>query len=368
MNRSWSSWAALAALGALSLGFGASGCNSSAAHRTAYSAPPVAPPPIDDRATIQFLSSPELEGRGVGTAGLERAATYIAADFTQIGLKPLPGRTDYFQPFETRYRNSPVKVMNVLGCIRGRRADEYIVVGAHFDHLGRDGIGPMRGKVHPGADDNASGTTAMLMLASRFAARSQQERPERSIIFAAFTAEEIGLRGSRDFVNDPPVPLSGIVAMLNLDMVGRLRTGSITGKPGEPVLYVGGSGTAAAFDDILDQALTTHPDLELVDLDRGGMGPSDHMSFAVKKIPVLFLFTGLHPDYHRPTDVAEKINYRGLEEIVDFAANVTDRLLVMPRQQYISDYDIPSPNIAMAQFLNALMTAATTQGYSSTKP
>jgi Zn-dependent M28 family amino/carboxypeptidase len=226
----------------------------------------------------------------------------------------------------------------------------------------------MRGKVHPGADDNASGTTAMLMLASRFAARSQQERPERSIIFAAFTAEEIGLRGSRDFVNDPPVPLSGIVAMLNLDMVGRLRTGSITGKPGEPVLYVGGSGTAAAFDDILDQALTTHPDLELVDLDRGGMGPSDHMSFAVKKIPVLFLFTGLHPDYHRPTDVAEKINYRGLEEIVDFAANLTDRLLVMPRQQYISDYDIPSPNIAMAQFLNALMTAATTQGYSSTKP
>src|SRR5205823_14784740 len=108
----------------------------------------------------------------------------------------------------------------------------------------------------------------------------------------AFSAEEIGARGSRYFVNNPPVPLSQIVAMLNFDMVGHLRTAMLSTQPDAPVLYVFGSGTAPAFDDMLRQVDDQVP-LQLVDLDRGGMGPSDHMSFAGKKIPVLFLCTGL---------------------------------------------------------------------------
>jgi Zn-dependent M28 family amino/carboxypeptidase len=347
----------LSAAAAVSLGLLAAGCNSQASR---------AVPTIDDRATIRYLASPELEGRGMGTQGLDRAAAFIAGEFKHLGLRPLPGRKDFFQTFEVNYHGSPVQTKNVIGYIRGKRAKEYLVIGAHFDHLGRDGIGPMRGKIHPGADDNASGTTALLMLASRIASRHQP--PERSIIFAAFSAEEIGARGSRYFVNNPPVPLSQIVAMLNFDMVGHLRSISTsTTRPAAPVLYVLGSGTAAAFDDMLRQVDAQSP-IQTIDLDRGGLGPSDHMSFALKKIPVIFLCTGLFPDYHRPTDVSDKINYRGLEEVVDFAANLTDRMLAMPRQQYVSAYDVPSMKIQFGRMINALIAAPTTQGYSSTKP
>jgi Zn-dependent M28 family amino/carboxypeptidase len=356
MNRSHRLAALFATLVALSLGFCGAGCNS---HRSNV---PVAI--VDDRKTIEFLASPQLDGRGVGTAGLDEAAHFIADEFRQLGLRPLPGQPSYFQQFRPPHHEPGESVKNVLGYIRGRRAEEYVVIGAHYDHLGRAGYGPMRGKIHPGADDNASGTTAMLMLARRYVAR--REPPERSIIFAAFTGEEIGLWGSREFVTHPPVPLKQVVAMINLDMVGRLRPAAAT-QPSREILYIGGSGTAPAFDAILRDANRDCPQFELVDLDRGGIGPSDHMSFALAKIPVLFLFTGLHPDYHRPTDVATKINYRGLEEIVDFTADLADRLAVMPRQQYVSTYDAPSARIALARLLNALLTSPTTQGYSSTQ-
>jgi hypothetical protein len=202
------------------------------------------------------------------------------------------------------------------------------------------------------------------MLASRFAAGDTP--PQRSIIFAAFTGEEEGLLGSDHFVKHSPVPLKTIVAMLNMDMVGRIRTAaqiaasstttqsatasaSASATQSSPgVLYVGGSGTAKVFERIVKEA-DEHSPLVVKDIGKGGIGPSDHMSFALKKIPVMFLFSGLHADYHRPTDDANKINYRGLEEVVDFAVDVIEQLAAMPRQQYVDAADASPMHVGMAR-------------------
>jgi len=158
-------------------------------------------------------------------------------------------------------------------------------------------------------------------------------RLPRSILFCNFTAEEEGLIGSAYFVNHPPVPLSKIVAMLNLDMVGRIR---------DERLYVGGAGTSDAFDSILSSADSGLP-LNLREsgpyIGRGGFGPSDHMSFAQKKIPVLFLFSGMHADYHRPTDTADKVNYDGMEQTVALGDRILNEMAIMPIQPYDAKYD-----------------------------
>jgi Zn-dependent M28 family amino/carboxypeptidase len=151
----------------------------------------------------------------------------------------------------------------------------------------------------------------------------------RSIIFVAFTAEESGLIGSARFVEHPPVALDKIAYMLNLDMVGRVRNN---------VLSVGGTGTAPSFESILKQADDASP-LELKNFGKGGFGPSDHMSFALKKIPVLFFWSGVHSDYHRPTDDADKINYAGIEQIVQLSTHVIDALEVHAREQYVAVAD-----------------------------
>lgn len=228
------------------------------------------------------------------------------------------------------------EVKNVIAFVPGRGAgrDEYVIVGAHYDHLGRGETGSLsmlgRREIHNGADDNASGTVAMLELAKHYA----KANPQRSIIFIAFTAEERGLLGSAHFVNEPPVPLDKVVAMINLDMVGRLAGDT---------LEVGGSGTAAEFEAII-AAVDEQSQLRLKPASsrvggQGGLGPSDHASFARKKIPVMFLWTGNHVDYHRPTDTADKVNYEGMVMIVDATRRTIDRLLVMPRTQYVDTFD-----------------------------
>jgi hypothetical protein len=235
---------------------------------------------------------------------------------------------------ETRKR-----IENVAGLLpgKGAHADEYVIVGAHYDHLGHGGPGslaPWSHGIHHGADDNASGTTAMMELADRFAHRGPQSR---SIIFIAFTAEEEGLIGSQHFVSHPPILLKNVVAMLNLDMVGRLS---------KEKLLIGGEGTAKDFPDMVAQADKGLP-LVLGEFGKGGIGPSDHTSFALKKIPVLFFFTGLHVDYHRPTDTADKINYQGMGEVVDLGQRVVEAMTTMPRETYNGKYDA-SGLLAMA--------------------
>jgi Zn-dependent M28 family amino/carboxypeptidase len=233
----------------------------------------------------------------------------------------------------------------------GPNADEIVVVGAHYDHLGLGRLGGMfglPGSIYHGADDNASGTCTVMELASRLA---HGPAPARSILFICFTAEEEGLIGSEYFVRHPPVPLAKIVAMVNLDMVGRIR---------DQTLYIGGQGTSKDFDSILAQSDLDSP-LRLKSIGRGGMGPSDHMSFAQQRIPVMFFFSGLHADYHRPTDIADKINYEGIGEVADFTAKVIDGLTMMPHDPYLVDADkdsmhlFGSPNFSSSPERNVIL-------------
>lgn len=230
------------------------------------------------------------------------------------------------------------ELKNVIGYLPGAgpHADEYVVIGAHYDHLGRGGPGSLAFNshaIHHGADDNASGTAAVMELAREFGrGYARGERWPRSIVFICFTAEEEGLIGSAHFVNHPPIPLNKIAAMLNLDMVGRLR---------KEELLVGGAGTAPSLQHLLDQS-DAGLALKLKDSGKGGLGPSDHMSFAIKKVPVLFFFTGLHADYHRPTDTSDKINFDGMEQVVDFSKRLIVAMTNMPKEQYVSAADAHS--------------------------
>jgi hypothetical protein len=201
---------------------------------------------------------------------------------------------------------------NVMACIpgKGKHADQYIVVGAHYDHLGRGGFGsrsPKSHEIHNGADDNASGTAAIMEMARIF---SKAGPLSRSLIFVTFSGEEQGLLGSKYWVEHPPVPLDHIEAMVNLDMVGRAKN---------DVLQVGGTGTAAPLESILEQADAGSP-LNVKTTFKDGFAPSDNTSFVIQNIPVLFFWTGYHEDYHRPTDKADKINYPDEARIIDLVA------------------------------------------------
>ena len=225
---------------------------------------------------------------------------------------------------------------NIIACLpgNGKHKDEFVVVGAHYDHLGRGEPGSLAHnshQIHNGADDNGSGTTAVLELAEEL---SRHGPLDRSVLFITFVGEERGLLGSMYLVAHPPVPLDKIVAMVNLDMVGRVR---------DNVVFVGGNGTAKDFDDVVAAA---DKDSQLVlknagaDVGgRGGIGPSDHMAFAMKHIPVLFFWSGMHADYHRPSDKVDKINFLGIAQVVDFTQEIIEKLAAMPREEYVDKYD-----------------------------
>lgn len=185
-------------------------------------------------------------------------------------------------------------------------AHEIVVVGAHYDHVGRGGHGSLDpragGEIHNGADDNASGTAGMPELAQAFSQSGQ--RPRRTILFMGFSGEERGLLGSEHFVKHAPVPMKDVVAMINLDMIGRLRDGS---------LEVGGVGTSPGFRALAEQAVTAQG--LKAGFDPSGYGPSDHASFYAAKVPVLFFFTGLHDDYHRPGDDFDKFEAAGASRV-----------------------------------------------------
>lgn len=205
------------------------------------------------------------------------------------------------------------KTANVIGVVEGTDpnfSDEYIVVGAHYDHLGWGGEGslaPDTVAIHNGADDNASGTAGLLELGEWFSQNPQK----RSIIFAAFGAEELGLLGSADFVAHPPVLLQKVHAMVNMDMIGRMEDSTVV---------VGGAGTSSIWKDLVGQlAPRFHIDPKF---DEPGYGSSDHQTFYLKNIPVLFFFTGQHEDYSRPSDDWQKINVEGEERIVRLVREV----------------------------------------------
>ena len=198
-------------------------------------------------------------------------------------------------------------VNNVLAYLPGK-SDEYVIIGAHYDHLGygnADSLAPSQiGQIHPGADDNASGTAGVLELARLFAPMKGQL--PRGILFASFAGEELGLLGSAHWVQNPTLPIDKAIAMLNMDMIGRIKDGKI---------FIGGVGTGSTFKTELEQA-SAGSNFK-IEYSPGGYSASDHTSFVTKRIPVLFFFSGLHSDYHKPSDTWDKIDSQSAARLVD---------------------------------------------------
>ncbi len=273
-------------------------------------------------APVRFLADDALEGRLAGTAAERCAADYIARQFAGLGLEPGGENGTFFQNLPLASAINPHAPdgtgRNVIGILRGADPalrDEYIVVGAHYDHLGHGGassLTPGVDAIHNGADDNASGVAAMLAAAR---AVTRRPAPARSIIFIAFTGEESGLLGSAHFVARGAIPASSMKAMLNMDMVGRL---------GNNPLIVYGVDTAQEWRGLLEPAAAARA-VPLAT--RGeGYGPSDHTSFYSRDVPVLHFFTNVHGDYHQPGDDWQKIDADGLERIAGIVGDLTTRL------------------------------------------
>ena len=266
------------------------------------------------RRDIEYLASPALAGRLTGTAGNDSAASFIAQRYKSLKLE---GTLQRFIARPAAHAGTLAPswpTQNVFAILPGRDPalrGQFVVVGAHFDHLGTasdNALDPaVKGAVRLGADDNASGTAAVLELARLFAANP----PRRSILFANFSGEEEGLLGSSYFVENSPVPLDSVGAMVNFDMVGRLRNDR---------LIVFGVATATELQRILDSANAVQP--LKVAAQGDGFGPSDHSSFYAKNIPVLHFFTDSHEQYHRATDVPATINATGEARVVGFAERV----------------------------------------------
>ncbi|HEY1336056.1 MAG TPA: M28 family peptidase [Bryobacteraceae bacterium] len=205
---------------------------------------------------------------------------------------------------------------NVAGYLPGE-SSEYVIIGAHYDHLGlgeQYSMAPSQaGTVHPGADDNASGTSGVIELARWF---SKQPKQKRGILFLTFAGEELGLLGSAYYVGHPDLPLDNAVAMINMDMIGRVRDAKI---------YIGGSATGSTFRPLLDR-VTPKYQLKIDYSDVSGYGASDHTSFTNGRVPVLFFFSGLHSDYHKPSDTWDKIDAPDAARVLDLIAEITDDL------------------------------------------
>ncbi|MGI8989394.1 MAG: M28 family peptidase [Bryobacteraceae bacterium] len=215
---------------------------------------------------------------------------------------------------------------NVAAYLPGETS-EYVVIGAHFDHLGlgeQFSMAPsLAGTVHPGADDNASGTAGVIELARWYSSRPKQKR---GVLFLAFAGEELGLLGSSFYVTHPEFPLDKAVAMINLDMIGRIRDGKI---------YVGGVGTGSNLKKDLEEIAPKYP-LHMDISATGGYGSSDHTSFTARHVPVLFFFSGLHGDYHKPSDTWDKIDAPEAIKLLQFVAEVSRTLVDAPdRPQFV---------------------------------
>jgi hypothetical protein len=228
-----------------------------------------------------------------------------------------------------------IAAKNVVGYVEGSGPlkDETVVIGAHYDHLGRGEKGTKElgsSAIHYGADDNASGTTALIELARRYGSRAN--RDGRRVVFVAFSGEERGLFGSLAYVEKPPFPLQETVAMLNMDMVGRVRPDE---KDKKDRLVVGGVGSAKNFETLIDQAnmkFGFH-----VNKDKAGVGPSDHTSFYLAKVPVYFFFSGEHEEYHTPKDRPETINFAGIAKVADLVDGLATTLATtVERPEYVA--------------------------------
>ena len=291
------------------------------------------------RKHINYLASDLLGGRLPGTTGDTLAAHYIREILELYGYKHIfdEGLQSFSYSFELEQDSCAVRdtiwTFNVALMLEGSDPElkkECVVVGAHYDHLGRANFGgsrmPDTQVIHYGADDNASGVAMVLEIAHKLAG----EKPKRTLVVAAFGAEEQGIIGSKYFVSHFPDTLPKPVLMVNLDMVGRLNE--------KRMLEINGTGTFAGAEDLLNA--TPNPDSLQITMIKGGFGPSDHTAFYGNQIPVLFFTTGVHNDYHTPEDNAEKINYLGMEKVYDYVLHIVEPLMndsITPQYQKIGN-------------------------------
>ena len=275
-----------------------------------------------------FLADDKLEGRKTGTKGEKLAAEYISERFEKLNLSD-KGTENYFQDFYFSNSTNPheeiefnktedkneIHARNVVGFL-DNGGENTIVIGAHYDHLGYGEESSLYFGddvlIHNGADDNASGTSLLLDLANRLAAKNLKS----NYLFIAFSGEEMGLLGSNYFLKNPTVSKDEINYMINMDMVGRLNE--------ENKLSVSGVGSAKIFKQIIN---SNNSQFNLVEFgSSSGFGSSDHASFYYEDIPVLSFFTGQHEDYHKPSDDSDKINFEGIEKISDYIEDIIEEL------------------------------------------
>lgn len=269
-----------------------------------------------------------MEGRGTGSPENAKAARYVEKHFKKYGLSPL-GTDGYYQSFTAKIRRVVVpdslrKAANVIGFL-DNDAPYTIVIGAHYDHLGLGRQGSSldslpQGKIHNGADDNASGVAGLLELAHYFTKNGVKE--PYNFLFMAFGAEELGLQGSRYFLNNPTLPLSNMNFMVCMDMIGRYNPDRGVG--------IGGYGTSDTWPTVFKGAESTIKFFT----DRAGNGGSDNAAFYAKQIPVLFFHTGGHPDYHKPTDDPDKIDAKSEEAILRLEIKLLENAMQQPKMTF----------------------------------
>ena len=278
---------------------------------------------------IYYLADDKMKGRATGSQELAKVGKYIEKEFKKYKLKPL-GEKGYRQGFSAKVRRVVVpdsirQAENIIGFL-DNGAPYTIVIGAHYDHLGLGNFGGTRdsshiGQIHNGADDNASGVAGLLELARYYS--SNKVREKFNILFIAFSAEELGLLGSKYWTEHPTLPLEKIHWMLNMDMIGRYNP--------ENGLAIIGYGTSSKFPSIFENITSSIK----FNKSKDGNGGSDQTSFYKKNIPVLFFHTGGHDDYHKATDDADKIDYEALKAILDLEVKVIDNSMLQDKMDFI---------------------------------
>jgi hypothetical protein len=282
------------------------------------------------KAHIKILSDDAMQGRQTGSDGERMALVYIETEFKALNLQPL-GESNTFQqafPFKSGVHGTGTEgtAHNVVAYL-DNKADKTIIIGAHYDHLGLGENGSSldanpQGKIHNGADDNASGVAGVLELARYFSKNKITEKS--NFLFICFSGEELGLYGSKYFTEHPTVDLTKVNYMINMDMIGRLN-------PTTKSISVSGSGTSPVWETTLKNIDTKLS----IKTDSAGVGPSDHTSFYLKNLPVLHFFTGSHSDYHKPSDDWDKINYEGEKEVLELIVAVIEKLDNEPQLAFL---------------------------------
>ena len=285
------------------------------------------------KSDIKYLSSDKQKGRATGSEQEREIAAFLAKRFEKLKLQPKGKNGSFLYPFQFK---KPLNIhdttggkdcngTNVIGYL-DNQAENTVIIGAHFDHLGlgEDGnsLQPdAKGKIHNGADDNASGTAGVLALATYFTQNSKKEK--FNFLFICFSGEELGLIGSKRYCDDPTVDFAHVNYMINLDMIGRL-------KDSTRKLMIYGVGTAKEWIPLLSSMNGNFN----IKKDSSGVGPSDQTSFYLKNIPVLHFFTGQHHDYHKPSDDFKKINFKGEQEILEYIVQLIEKTESIPKLEF----------------------------------